>query len=387
MTPLLFYCQHSLGMGHLMRAAALAERLADAFDVLFVNGGPVPAGVPFPRQVERIDLPPLSMHDDGRLFSLDTTLSVEATLEHRRDVMLNLLQTRQPGVLLIELFPFGRRKFEPEIIPLLQAAHATRPSRPRIVCSVRDMLVTARVGQQRFDDWAQGVCDRYFDLVLVHADPTFASLGESFRPTRPLAVPVRYTGFVTRSEPVAPGEHRLREGLIVSAGGGIVGEPLFRAAVEAHRLNWPTLGLATTIVAGPFAPSSVVSWLIEAAQSTEGLRVVSHVPDLGDGFRRARASVNQCGYNTMLDVIRAGVPALVVPFAVGRENEQTRRAQRLADLGLVRWMDPREVTPDRLARAVAALLAFQPARGALSLNGAEVSAHMLMEEVVGHAHV
>lgn len=387
MITFLFYCQHSLGMGHFMRAATLAERLADAFHVIFVNGGPLPKGVPFPERVERIDLPPLGMRDDGSLFVPDATLSVDAALECRRDVMLDLLRTRQPGVLLIELFPFGRRKFVPELIPLLEAAHATRACRPRIVCSVRDLLVTARVGQQRFDDWAQGVCDRYFDLVLVHADPSFASLEESFHPTRPVTVPVRYTGFVTRSEPIASDEHRLREGLIVSAGGGVVGEPLFRAAVEAHSINWPTLGLATTIVAGPFAPSRVVSWLIETAQKTEGLRVLSHVPDLGDCFRGARASINQCGYNTMLDVIRSGVPALVVPFAAGREDEQTRRAQRLADLGLVRWMDPRELTPDRLARAVAALLDFRPARGALSLNGAEVSARMLVEEVVGHAHV
>lgn len=387
MTTLFFYCQHSVGMGHFVRAATLAERLADAFHVVFVNGGPMPEGVPFPERVERIDLWPLGMRDDGSLFSPDATRSVDAALERRREVMLDLLRTREPGVLLIELFPFGRRKFAPELIPLLEAARATRPARPRIVCSVRDLLVTARAAQQRFDDWAQGVCDRYFDLVLVHADPSFASLEESFQPTRPLSVPVRYTGFVTRSASFAADEHRLREGLIVSAGGGIVGEPLFRAAVNAHRITYPTLGLTTTIVAGPFAPLSVVSWLNEAARTTEGLRVLSHVPDLGDRFGAARASVSQCGYNTMLDVIRSGVPALVVPFAAGRENEQTRRAQRLADLGLVQWTDPSELTPDRLARAVATLLDFRPARGALSLNGAEVSTRMLVEEVVGHAHV
>lgn len=387
MTTIFFYCQHSLGMGHFIRAATLAERLADAFHVVFVNGGPLPEGVPLPARVERIDLPPLSMRDDGSLFSPDATLSVEAALERRRDIMLDLLRTRQPGVLLIELFPFGRRKFEPELIPLLEASHAERACRPRIVCSVRDLLVTARAKQQRFDDWAQGVCDRYFDLVLVHADPSFASLEESFHPTRRLSVPVRYTGFVARSEPVAADEQGLREGLIVSAGGGVVGEPLFRAAVEAHRITYPTLGLATTIVAGPFAPSWVVSSLLEAARTTKGLQVRSHVADLRDRFRTARASVSQCGYNTMLDVIRSCVPALVVPFAAGREDEQTRRAHRLADLGLVRWMDPRELTPDRLACAVAGLLDFRPARGALSLDGAEVSARMLQEEVVGHARV
>jgi predicted glycosyltransferase len=387
MTTLLFYCQHSLGMGHFVRSAALAERLAASFHVVFINGGPLPEGVQFPERVQRVDLPALSMHEDRGLVSLDATLSVAAALERRRDIMLDLLRTRRPSVLVIELFPFGRRKFEPELIPLLEAAHAMAAPRPRVVCSVRDLLVTSRAAQQGFDDRAQGVCDRYFDLVLVHADPSFAAFEDSFHPASPLRVPVRYTGFVARSESVATNQPPRREGLIVSAGGGIVGEPLFRAAVEAHRINWPTLGLPTTIVAGPFAPPGVVSSLVEAATTMDGLRVLSHVPDLGEWLRSARASVSQCGYNTMLDVVRSGVPALVVPFATDAEDEQSRRAQRLADMGMVRWLDPRALTPARLAPAVEALLDFEPAVRSLSLDGAATSARMLSEEVISHARV
>lgn len=387
MTTLFFYCQHSLGMGHFIRSAALAERLTASFHVVFINGGPLPEGVPFPERVQRVDLPPLSMHEDRGLVSADATLSVAAALERRRDIMLDLLRTRRPSVLVIELFPFGRRKFEPELIPLLEAAHAMEAPRPRVVCSVRDLLVTSRAAQQGFDDRAQGICDRYFDLVLVHADPSFAAFEDSFHPTSPLRVPVRYTGFVTRVESVETDEPPRREGLIVSAGGGIVGEPLFRAAVEAHRINWPTLGLTTTIVAGPFAPRGVVSSLVEAAATTDGLRVISHVPDLGERLRSARASVSQCGYNTMLDVVRSGVPALVVPFATDAEDEQSRRAQRLVDMGMVRSLDPRALTPARLASAVEALLEFGPAVGSLSLDGAATSARMLSEEVLSHAHV
>jgi predicted glycosyltransferase len=37
---LLFYCQHSIGMGHLTRSFALALALARDFRVAFLNGGP-----------------------------------------------------------------------------------------------------------------------------------------------------------------------------------------------------------------------------------------------------------------------------------------------------------------------------------------------------------
>ena len=44
----LFYCQHSLGMGHLMRSFALADRLAERFRVVLLNGGRLPKGIAAP---------------------------------------------------------------------------------------------------------------------------------------------------------------------------------------------------------------------------------------------------------------------------------------------------------------------------------------------------
>ena len=39
---LLFWCQHSLGLGHLVRSLALAEALRERFDVVLLNGGRFP---------------------------------------------------------------------------------------------------------------------------------------------------------------------------------------------------------------------------------------------------------------------------------------------------------------------------------------------------------
>ena len=58
--------------------------------------------------------------------------------------------------------------------------------------------------------------------------------------------------------------------------------------------------------------------------------------DLGAELRAARASVSQGGYNTALEVVRSGVPGLIVPYATPEEDEQTRRARRLERLGAVR---------------------------------------------------
>ena len=87
----------------------------------------------------------------------------------------------------------------------------------------------------------------------------FATLEETFHPSIPLRTPVHYTGFVRA--PVLRDLDRPRERrVLVSAGGGLVGAPLFRAAVEAHPRLLVDLGLRTVIVTGPFLPAPEVNF-------------------------------------------------------------------------------------------------------------------------------
>jgi len=192
---LLFYCQHSLGIGHLTRSFALVRALTQRFRVVLLNGGPLPAGIAVPEGIELVHLPPVGLDVRHRLVSRDTALSLEQAQAQRRALILATFHSCRPALVLVELFPFGRKKFAAEILPLLRAAKACT-ARPVVACSLRDILVSARDDQQRHDERARRLADRYFDAVLVHADPAFARLEESFRPARPLRVPVLYTGFV-----------------------------------------------------------------------------------------------------------------------------------------------------------------------------------------------
>ena len=54
----LFYVQHLLGIGHLVRAGRIATALADGMDVLLVVGGELPPGLE-PRNVDIFQLPPV----------------------------------------------------------------------------------------------------------------------------------------------------------------------------------------------------------------------------------------------------------------------------------------------------------------------------------------
>jgi predicted glycosyltransferase len=400
---LLFYCQHSLGIGHLTRSFALAAALGEHFHVVFLNGGRLPPGLPVPAGIELIDLPPLGMDDGHTVVSRDARHDVAQARAARRALIEAAVVQYRPAVLLVELFPFGRKKFAGEILPMIRLAKR-QPGKPALVaCSLRDILVDARPDQQHHDDRARWLTDRYFDVVLVHADPSLARLEDSFQPRVPMRTPVHATGYVVparealdvsprpRSTASAPrGGEQLpserpgdscsastRRGahLLVSAGGGIVGDALFRMALQARALMREPLPLR--IIAGPFLPEPQWLALQQAAHGVPGVELLRQVPDMVAEMRAARASISQCGYNTALDIVVAQVPALVVPYATVTENEQSVRATRLAALGALRTVDAAVLDATRLATEIEALLRFEPRAAALDLNGAVHSAERL----------
>ena len=363
---LLLYCQHSVGLGHLMRSYALAAALAERFRVIMACGGPLPEGIRPPAGVQVVALPPLGVDDAGRFASRDPRYTLEQAWTARRSRLLATFRAHAPAVVLVEMFPFGRAKFARELVPLLELARATGAL---TACSVRDILVSRRADQRAHDDRAAALADRHLDAVLVHSDPAFARLEETFAPGRPLRVPVHHTGFVMRDAP--PAEARRGAHVLVSAGGGRVGEPLLRAALLAQ----PAAGVPLRLVAGPLLPDD--AWERLRALAGPDVELRRTVGDLGAELRRARASLSQGGYNTALEVVRSGVPALIVPYATPEEDEQLRRTARLARLGAVRVLPADRL--DRLAGELRRLPRFAPARAVIDMAGASRSADLLSE--------
>jgi predicted glycosyltransferase len=152
--------------------------------------------------------------------------------------------------------------------------------------------------------------------------------------------------------------------VLVSAGGGRVGEPLLAAAVRAQ----PLTGRPMRLVGGPLLPDA--AWERIEALAGPDVELRRCVGDLGAELREARASVSQAGYNTALEVVRSGVPALLVPYATPEEDEQSRRARRLERLRAVRVLHPERLDPVALAGAIRGLEDFWPQPAGIALDGA-----------------
>ena len=319
------YVQHLLGIGHLKRAATLARALVDTgLEVTLASGGPPVAGIAADG-ARVVQLPPASAADMTFKTLLDESgRPIDAAWRQRRsDALLDAWRACRPHVLVLELYPFGRRQMRFELLPLLGAAGVAAP-RPAIVCSVRDLLGGQRSRQRQEE--TLGVVERFIDHVLVHSDPSVIRLEQTFPLAPRLGTKVEYTGYIVDSHP-----HRIdgsagKDEVIVSAGGGAVGEALLEAAMRARHLT----GLGDRIwrvLAGHNLSEEAYGKLQRlAAQSGHGGIILERArPDFTTLLANCMLSVSQAGYNTLMETLDAGARAVVVPFAGGDETEQTQR--------------------------------------------------------------
>jgi len=202
-SPIFFYCQHLLGLGHLERAARLARALRQAGEpVVFVQGGrPVP-GLDL-GGAEVVPLPPLVAANEAAsgLAWPDGRRPRPAELADRRDRLLACLRAHDPSVVLLELFPFGRHALTFELGPLLLAVADDRLRRgaaaPRLAVSLRDVLVS-KPNQAWFELAAVAVARQWTDRVLVHGSPDVIPLGRTLALADRLGDRLVYTGISGR---------------------------------------------------------------------------------------------------------------------------------------------------------------------------------------------
>jgi predicted glycosyltransferase len=104
-------------------------------------------------------------------------------------------------------------------------------------------------------------------------------------------------------------------------------------------------------------------------------------PDFPQLLQRCRVSISQAGYNTILDILRAGAPAVVVPFAAGQETEQGLRAERLAARGILELVREEELSPENLASAIARAVSKERVPFVIDTAGASRSAALIAEMI------
>jgi predicted glycosyltransferase len=335
---------HLLGAGHFTRAAALARAFARAGHAATLVSGGMPVPLVALDGARLVQLPPVRTRgtDFRTLLGEDGEPIAPARLAERRSRLLAALHDTRPDVVITELFPFGRRALADEFLALLEAARALAP-RPLIAASIRDVLVAPKRPDRIAEAHAR--LARFYDLALVHGDPDVVPLEASWPVDGAVRPFLRTTGYVDEGAAVTPsGERR---GIVVSGGSSAAGLPLYRAALAAAAL---VPDQAWRILVGAGVPEPDFAALRTAAPAHVAVERARR--DFRALLADAAVSISQAGYNTAVDILRAGVPAVLVPFEAGQETEQRLRAERLQARGLARVVPEAELNAAALAAAV-----------------------------------
>jgi len=376
-----FYCQHVLGVGHVFRSLEIIKGLAD-HEVIMVTGG---AEVDFdlPPNMTHIQLPGLMMSPDFKTFiPLEQGVTdVDALLERRLEQFKEIMAEYRPDVFLVELFPFGRKKFRFELLPILEGVHAGTWGPCKAVCSVRDILVE-KDDMGKFTRGVLKMLNPNFDSVLVHADPSLVQFDETFPGVSEMEPSLHYTGYVARKpdpgaglalrEELALGETPL---IVLSVGGGNVGQELLESVLAASPRLAETHSHRLCVFTGPYATEGALAEYQAVAEKCDWITVKRFTKRFPDYLAAADLSVSLGGYNTTMNLLAANTYGLMLPFAQNRE--QRMRTSRLDERGIVKMILPEDLPAQSMADHLADALDRKSTPHGIDLDGGAKSARIL----------
>jgi predicted glycosyltransferase len=375
----LCYSHDGCGLGHLRRQLTIAgavARRAPGTAVLLATGIGEFGPFALPPHVDVLKIPELQKVANGHYVARRLAMQPGDTTDLRAGLLEAAVSHFRPSVLLADKHPLGPAG---ELVPALEQLSRFGG---RAVLGVRDVLDDPAVVDI---EWrAAGLAaafERYYSRALIYgSEHLLDPVTEAGIPPAVLRR-ASWCGHVVAPFEPAPRPAELegdgRPVVIACVGGGDDGGQLLRTFVAASRhAPW-----RAAVVIGPLAPVADRRH-VEAAAGEAGVDVYGEVRDLRRWFSHADALVGMGGYNTVVEAAAAACPMVCVPRCRPR-REQLIRAHAFADRGLLSVLEPDDLSPDRLAAAVATALAIprhdvaQRVAATLDLGGAARAAEVI----------
>lgn len=383
-TRMAIFSHDTLGLGHLQRCTNIARALTarhPGLSVLLLTGSPAVHRYTLPEGVDYVKLPSVRKVASEQYSARSLGVSDEDVLRLRTNLILRSLQDYDPHVLLVDHAPTGMKG---EMLPALEWLGRERPDCVRLL-GLRDVIDDPNAVREL---WSQrGVYDllrQHYDHLLVYGQESIFQTARAYALPEELAGRTRYCNYVGEDEDaldmreVEPFAQKGEQLVVVTIGGGdgagelVIGSYLAMLREAGKRATWRSV-----ILPGPFLPAELADRFRGEIAELENVDLLEFVPSTSPFMARADLVVCTGGYNTTTQMLRYGRRALMIPRVMHRQ-EQILRARRLAELGLVRLLEPDAVTTDGLLASVAGLLgdrreplAEARERGVVRFDGAQ----------------
>jgi predicted glycosyltransferase len=368
---ILMYSHDSFGLGHLRRTLALAEAFVGrgpGISVLILTGSTVSGTFRMSCGIDLVKLPSAVKVAGGVYEPSRMSVGFEDLRALRSGLILSTATSFAPDAFVVDKAPLGMKR---EVLPALEFLRAERPSTLNVL-GLRDVMDDpARVRR----NWREGriaeAIEEFYDAILVYGPREVYDPLPEYGLSASTLERCNYVGYVGRDAtpeeasdpPFLPGY------VLVTAGGGGDGLYLMENYLKGLKESEPPY--ESVVVTGPLMDDASRK-RVERLSRGLRVRVLDFRADMERLIARAGAVVSMGGYNTTVELLAAGKPALIVPRVEPRV-EQLIRARRLAELGLVEMIHPYDLTPGLLRGKVEELLERGPnpaARGVVDLSGA-----------------
>jgi predicted glycosyltransferase len=352
----LAYSHDGFGLGHLRRNLRVVTGLRlqrPDLQATLVTGAKSAERLVSGSGVECVQLPAVVKVANGRYAVDDDVGSFEEVLRRRSAVIADAVREVRPDLLLVDRYPRGMHG---ELAPALRAHAEIRPGAPAAL-GLRDILDAPTVIQDewRAKHYGEAIRETYA-MVLCYGDPAVYDPIREYDLPGEVAERVRFTGYLTDDLLAADAlevrrRHSITDGrlAVCTLGGGgdaaHIAHAFLSAMQRLHADNWSGI-----LIAGPYMASDDVARLHRHAASAS-VPVLQMVDDLPSYLAAADVAVCMGGYNTVCELMALAVPAVIVPRVQPRE-EQRMRAERLGERGLLRWLEPAQLSDRLLADSI-----------------------------------
>ncbi|MEE4165281.1 MAG: hypothetical protein V2I35_04735 [Desulfocapsaceae bacterium] len=381
---IMLYAHDGRGLGHISRSVAIGlavRRLFPHLRLLLLTGGAQTQELIGPGTLDWLKLPAYRTEvvaGKSRGIAGTSGYSDQELGLLRSDHICRVLRCYQPRIVLVDHAPQGKHK---ELLPSLQDTEIIKNS--RWILGIRGVVGAVK---QTASSLAVDLFNRYYSGLLWYGDS--AILGTSHREDleRQYSTTARECGYVSRlTEIEHAGSSRLSESpryccTVSVPWAGERSEMFLELLAAFLRTAGCRHGKFNL-----FVGSDIASRVIEKFQTLECCTVHPFGGNYLEVLKCSRTAVIYGGYNSLVDVIAAGLPALVVMRDM-QDREQQQHLQALAG-ALPDWLSPVDEqdclnSPSLLAAKLSRLLAAdRPGRSggpAITLSGAEHAARYLV---------
>ncbi len=337
---LLIYSHDSFGLGHLRRCREIAHGLVEAFpslSVLILSGSPIIGSFGFRPRVDFVRMPGMIKLSNGEYSSHVLNIAADKILELRAAIIKETARIFDPDIFLVDKEPLGLRGEVRSTLELLQERGT------RLVLGLRDVMDDPDSLQPEWTrKGAHAALRDLYDEIWVYGLPQICDPLEGIEIPDSVRRKMTYTGYLQRSvgrdlQSAVPLVGSAPY-VLVTPGGGGDGEAMVDWVIQAYEAA-PDLPYRALVVFGPFMQAEHQANFrqrIEALPSVEAITFDANMEALMAG---ASGVIAMGGYNTFCEILSFDKPAVIVPRSKPR-LEQTIRAERAQELGLVSMLEP-----------------------------------------------